>query len=81
MRLDNTTGSAVEAAQNSKVEPREEVVPFKLVGQVIAAKTRDGQVVREFPVADLAIWAPDFGRLAEQIEELWPQILERLSDG
>jgi hypothetical protein len=49
--------------------------PFKIVGQLIACeKDANDDVVGERVVADMVLYAPQFGELEARVRAAWPEI-------
>jgi hypothetical protein len=66
----------VQNSQNSQNgHPTIEVVPFKVVGQIVAARMRGGKVVGEQVVGELVLYEPEFELLREKIDRAWPEIV------
>ena len=49
--------------------------PFKIVGQLIACeKDANGNIVGERVVAEMVLYAPQFGELEQRVRDAWPEI-------
>lgn len=66
------------AKKTTPKAPKTEIVPLKIVGQVIAARVIDGQVADEVPVGDLVLFRPHFDELRARIDESWPRVVDAL---
>lgn len=51
--------------------------PLKITGELHGAwRNEEGQVTGEMVVANVAFYAPDFAKIEEKIEEMWPQAVK-----
>jgi hypothetical protein len=49
--------------------------PFKIVGQLIACeKNAENEIVGERVVAEMVLYAPQFGELEQRVRDAWPDI-------
>jgi hypothetical protein len=52
------------------------VEPFKIVGQLIACeKNENNEIIGERVVAEMVLYAPQFGELEQRVNDAWPDIV------
>ena len=49
--------------------------PFKIIGQLVACeKDENNDVIGERVVAEMVLYAPQFGELEQRVRDAWPDI-------